>query len=324
MCLNKTKLVGDVGGTNARFALLNERHQPTHTKTYAAAEYPSMADALRQYFADLSIEPPQLASIAVATRVLDDTVAFTNNEKWSFSIAGLAKELQIANLKVINDFTALALSVPHLAQDHLQKIGRGSVQMQEPMGIVGPGTGFGVSGLIPMRENGQWRALNSEGGHTSASALTEREMAVLAVFTEWFGHVSFERFLSGPGLVNIVTALRKIDGLPETTFQPETVTRDGLNGSDPHCVETLELFCALLGSYAGDLSLILGASGGIYVGGGIVPRLGEFFANSAFRARFEAKGRVSDELVSVPTFVILDPYPGLIGAATVLSDLEKG
>jgi len=324
MSLHTTKLVGDIGGTNARFALLNEFHQPIHTKTYAAAEYPSLADALRQYFADLSIEPPRSACIAVATRVLGDTIAFTNNEKWSFSVAELAKQLKIANLQVINDFTALALSVPHLAQDQLHTIGRGTVRAQEPMGIVGPGTGFGVSGLIPMSENGQWRALNSEGGHTSASVLTEREMAVLEVFTQRFGHVSFERFLSGPGLVNIVTALRKIDGLPEAPYRPETVTRDGLNSSDPHCVETLELFCALLGSYAGDLALILGASGGIYVGGGIVPRLGDFFANSAFRARFEAKGRVSDELVVVPTFVILDPYPGLIGAARVLYDLEKG
>lgn len=318
MNLTDAKLVGDVGGTNARFALLDEHRQPVQARTYAAAQYDSMADALRQYFADLSIEAPQSAAIAVATRVLDDNIDFTNNEKWSFSIADLAKELQIANLRVINDFTALALSVPHLAGPQLRQVGQGTALPHEPMGVVGPGTGFGVSGMIPMREQGQWRALNSEGGHCSASVLTPREMDVLLVFTRWFGHVSFERFLSGPGLVNMVNALREIDGLVAVDYLPESVTRDGLSESDPHCTEALELFCALLGSYAGDLSLTLGASGGIFVGGGIVPRLGKFFDNSGFRARFEAKGRVSDELVSVPTFVILDPYPGLLGVGRVL------
>lgn len=318
MSLKDAKLVGDVGGTNARFALLDEHHQPVQARTYAAAQYDSMADALRQFFADLSIDPPQAASIAVATRVLDDNIAFTNNEKWSFSITGLAEELQIAHLEVINDFTALALSVPHLANAQLRQVGQGKALPHEPIGVVGPGTGFGVSGMIPMREQGQWRALNSEGGHCSASVLTQREMEVLSVFTGWFGHVSFERFLSGPGLVNIVHALREIDGLVATDYHPEVVTRDGVSHADPHCTEALELFCALLGSYAGDLSLTLGASGGIYVGGGIVPRLEAFFDNSGFRARFEAKGRVSDELVSVPTFVILDPYPGLLGAGRVL------
>lgn len=312
------KLVGDVGGTNARFALLDERHQPIHARTYAAVQYQSMADALRQYFADLSIKAPTSASIAVATRVLDDNIDFTNNEKWSFSISGLAKELHIPELQVINDFTALALSVPHLDSDQLQQVGQGTARPNEPIGVVGPGTGFGVSGMIPMHAPGQWRALNSEGGHTSASVFTQREIEILSIFTGWFGHVSFERFLSGPGLVNIVNALREIDGLAAAEYLPEIVTRDGLSRTDKHCTEALDIFCALLGSYAGDLSLTLGASGGIFVGGGIVPRLGEFFINSGFRARFEAKGRVSDELVSVPTFVILDPYPGLLGAGRVL------
>lgn len=318
MNLKDAKLVGDVGGTNARFALLDEHHQPVKVRTYTAAEYDSMADALRQYFSDLSINAPASAAIAVATRVLDDNINFTNNESWSFSIDGLAKELQIDNLRVINDFTALALSVPHLSGSVLRQVGQGTAVPNEPIGVVGPGTGFGVSGMIPMADEGQWRALNSEGGHASASALTPREMAVLSVFSAWFGHVSFERFLSGPGLVNIVKALREIDGLDAADYQPEAVTRLGLNKTDPHCTEALEIFCALLGSYAGDLSLILGASGGIYIGGGIVPRLEEFFDNSGFRARFEAKGRVSDELISVPTFVIVDPYPGLLGAGRVL------
>lgn len=317
ICAN-AKLVGDIGGTNARFALVDAANQPQHAKTYAAEQYASLADAMRCYLNDVSIEAPQSAAIAVATRVQDDSVQFTNNERWSFSTNALSIELNIPDLRVVNDFTALALAVPYIPTEHLEKIGGGMSRPSEPLGVVGPGTGFGVSGMIPIDERGNWRALNSEGGHCSASALTDRELALLSVFTRRFGHVSFERFLSGPGLVNIVTALRELDGVNGPQIEPETVTRDGLSGTDAHCSEALHIFCAMLGSFAGDLALILGASGGVYVGGGIVPRLGDFFAQSEFRSRFEAKGRVSDELLTVPTFVIRDPYPGLLGAARLL------
>lgn len=318
MNVANAKLVGDIGGTNARFALVDEYNQPQQARTYAAEQYASLADAMRCYFDDVSLDAPKSAAIAVATRVQDDAVEFTNNERWSFSKNALATELKIPELKVVNDFTALALAVPHIPDNNLEKIGQGMSRPDEPIGVVGPGTGFGVSGMIPINDHGQWRALNSEGGHCSASALTAREMAVLSVFIKRFGHVSFERFLSGPGLVNIVSALRELDGVRDTAIEPEMVTRDGINGADRHCTEALQIFCAMLGSYAGDLALLLGAFGGVYVGGGIVPRLGEFFSKSEFRNRFEAKGRVSDELVGIPTFVIRDPYPGLLGAATLL------
>jgi len=223
-CAN-TKLVGDIGGTNARFALVDEFNQPQNARTYAAEQYASLADALRCYLGDVSLDAPESAAIAVATRVQDDSVRFTNNERWSFSTKALAAELNIPDLRVINDFTALALAVPHIPGEHLEQIGRGESCPQEPLGVVGPGTGFGVSGMIPIDDRGNWYALNSEGGHCSASALTDREMAVLSVFAKRFGHVSFERFLSGPGLVNIVAALREIDGLPQTDIEPETVTQ---------------------------------------------------------------------------------------------------
>lgn len=318
MKLANAKLVGDIGGTNARFALLDDQFQPQHAKTYAADQHDSLADAMRCYFSDLSIKAPHAAAIAVATRVLDDTVEFTNNKRWSFSTKALSNDMQIPNLRVVNDFTALALAVPHISSDNLQQVGRGEARVNQPLGVVGPGTGFGVSGMIPTDDQGNWRALDSEGGHSSASVLTPREIAVLSIFNRRFGHVSFERFLSGPGLMNIVMALRELDGIAQQDLEPEIVTRDGLNGSDAQCVEALQMFCAMLGSYAGDLALTLGASGGVFVGGGIVPRLGEFFVNSDFRSRFEGKGRVSDELVTIPTYVIRDPYPGLLGAARLL------
>lgn len=312
-------LVGDIGGTNARFAVLDQQRRPLNARTYTAADYPSLGTALQQFLQDESLQAPQQAAIAVATRVLDDTIAFTNNEKWSFSRQALASELGIGELHVVNDFTALALSVPHLPAESLRKVGAGEVVPGQPIGVVGPGTGFGVSGLIPLPEIGGYKALNSEGGHSSASPSTQRELAVLSVFLDRFGHVSFERFLSGPGLVNVYQALCEIDGVKQVVTEPAQVTELGLNGSNAQCVETLHLFCGLLGSYAGDLALTLGASGGIFIGGGIVPRLGDFFAQSGFRQRFESKGRVSDELAPVPTFVIHDPYPGLLGAATLLN-----
>ena len=231
-------LIGDIGGTNARFALLNEKRQPHQAKTYPAAQYESLADAALQYLSDVSVKHLHSCSIAVATRVLDDTVEFTNNERWSFSISALAKQLRVEKVHVINDFTAQALAVPHIPTEHLQKIGGGDVHSNEPIGLVGPGTGFGVGGLIPQGDNGQWRALNSEGGHCSAAVLTDREQAVFNRFKVRFGHVSYERFLSGPGLVNIVAALREIDGVASQTMAPRDVTGGGLSGDDAHCVDS--------------------------------------------------------------------------------------
>jgi len=314
-----TQLVGDIGGTNARFALVDQHMRPQSARTYAAAKFSSLTEALRQFLSDTNIGAVDAASIAVATPVTaEDSVAFTNNLNWSFSKVALAKELNIANLHVVNDFTALAMSVPHITPDNLRKIGGGNAMPMQPVGVVGPGTGLGVSGMVPLGSNGDWRALNSEGGHAAASATSKRELDVLALFIEEFGHVSFERFLSGPGLVNIYSALCKLDGVNAKDLEPAEVTELGLAEKDQQCAETLHLFCGLLGSFAGDLALTLGASGGIYIGGGVVPRLGDFFVQSAFRKRFESKGRVSDEMYPIPTYVIHDPYPGLLGAATLL------
>jgi glucokinase len=315
--LSNTKLVGDIGGTNARFALVDAQQNPHSIKVYPTEQYASLSAALAHYLRDLSIEPPKVAAFAVATRVLGDDISFTNNERWSFSIEEFAAKTGVGKVQVVNDFTALALSVPYLSSEQKKQIGDGISKPREPFAVIGPGTGLGVSGLIPANEK-QWLALNSEGGHCSASAGTEREIAVLCTFAKWFGHVSYERFLSGPGLVNLVRALREIDGVASNDIHPASVTQAALSGRDPLCVEALELFCAILGSYAGDLALTLGASGGVFVGGGIVPKLGDFFYSSQFRSRFESKGRVSDELLDVPTFVITDPYPGLRGAARML------
>lgn len=316
---NDIRLVGDIGGTNARFALVDEHFQPQNAKTYAAAEYPTLADALRQYLSDNGLDKPSAIALAVATRVLGDHIAFTNINKWSFSIDALRKELDIADLHVVNDFTAQALAVPHIDASQLKQVGGGHTVAAEPIGILGPGTGLGVSGLIPLDDAGKkWRPLKSEGGHMSMAPVTDRENAVLGVFAKRFGHVSYERFLSGPGLVNIYSALRELDGLENNQLEPAEITAAGLALSDEHARETLDMFCCLLGTAASDLAVTLGAFGGVFIGGGIVPKLGDFFVQSQFRERFEFKGRVSDEVVPIATIVIHDPYPGLLGAAQIL------
>jgi len=323
------RLVGDVGGTNARFALLDEDGKLNASSTLRTDDFPSLAEAMRTYLAEHDLEQVAAAAVAVATPVVGDSVKLTNNH-WSFSIEKTRVELAIQRLHVVNDFTALALSVPHLPEGELTKIGGGEAVTDHTMAVIGPGTGLGVSGLIPCGSH--WTALQGEGGHVSLGVRTPREYAVYEHLTKRFRHVSAERFLSGPGLVNITNALREIDGLPAHEYSPADVTLWGMesfehatSGNDKTlppehagCEEALQIFCQILGSCAGNLVLTLGAEGGVYIGGGVVPRLGEFFVQSDFRREFEAKGRMQGYLEKVPSYVIHSPYPALIGAAQLL------
>lgn len=331
--MSTVRLVGDVGGTNARFALLDDNNQPVSSSTLRTDDFPSLASAIHTYLAEHNIDRLSAAAIAVATPVVGDAIKLTNNH-WSFSIDETRTELHLDRLHIVNDFTALALSVPRLPPDDLVKVGGGEIAENHAKAIIGPGTGLGVSGLIPC--NGQWTALQGEGGHVSLGVRTAREFAVYELLTRKFRHVSAERFLSGPGLVNIVNALREIDGIPTHEFSPADVTKWGMAAFEADggeldfkpedsglpdisgCEEALRIFCQLLGSCSGNLVLTLGAEGGVYIGGGIVPRLGDFFVQSEFRHEFEAKGRMQGYLENVPSYVITAAYPALIGAAQLL------
>ena len=327
--MNGSRLVGDIGGTNARFALLDENNEPVLTNTFRTDDFPSLKGAVQTYLSEQKVEKLASAAIAVATPVVGDSVKLTNNH-WSFSIDSIRKDLKIDTLHVVNDFTALALSVPHLPESELIKIGGGAVQKNHAKAIIGPGTGLGVSGLVPCEKH--WVPLQGEGGHVSLGVRTTREFAVYERLMHQFRHVSAERFLSGPGLVNIVTALRELDGLAAFEYSPADVTRWGMAAYEAQqdgetyeplpehacCEEALKIFCQLLGSCAGNLVLTLGAEGGVYIGGGIVPRLGNFFIESDFRREFEAKGRMQAYLQKIPSFVIQSEYPALIGAAQLL------
>jgi len=312
------QLVGDIGGTNARLATLGPDGWPVDPMTYACDDFPGLDEAIAAFKREREITTFSDAVIAVATPITSDTVNLTNNH-WVFSISGIEKSLGLepGRFQVINDFTALALSVPHLTPNDVRKIGQGEAASGKPIAVIGPGTGLGVSGLVPTPDGG-WVALQGEGGHVSIGVRTDREIAIHDVLNDRYRHVSAERFLSGEGLENICNALREIDGLDPLELTPARISARGLSGEDPICTEALGIFAELLGSCAGNLALTLGSEGGVYIGGGIVPLLGDWFAQSNFREHFEAKGRMSALLTEIPTYVITAPYPALTGAASVL------
>ena len=311
-------LVGDIGGTNARFGLVEPDGSLLHSSVLADSDYPGLAEAIEAYLAGRDGLPrPRQAAIAVASPITGDAVRMTNHP-WAFSISGLRSQLGFERLEVINDFTAQALALPHLGPGDKTAVGDGEAQPHAPIGVLGPGSGLGVSGLIPVGQ--RWIPLSGEGGHATMAAVSERESAALSVMRRHFDHISGERVLSGPGLVNLYNALAEADGVPAAQYAAAQITDAEIEKADPRCREATEMFCAMLGTMAGNLALTLGAKGGVYIGGGIVPRLGERFAASQFRERFEAKGRFREYLAAIPTFVVTHKLPAFLGCAAKLRD----
>lgn len=313
-----TWLVGDIGGTNARFGLVSPDGSLLHSRVLADADYPGIGEAIDAYLADRGGLPrPRRGAIAIASPVTGDEVRMTNHP-WAFSISGLRQRLGFHRLEVINDFTAQALALPHLKDGDRSVVGGGKVEAGFPIGVLGPGSGLGVSGLIPAGK--KWLPLTGEGGHATMPAASDRESAVLNALRRHLDHVSAERVLSGPGLVNLYSALAEVDGVPARQYTAAQITDEATGREDSRCREATEMFCAMLGTVAGNLALTLGARGGVYVAGGIVPRLGERFAASQFRERFEAKGRFHTYLAAVPTYVVTHPLPAFLGCAAALME----
>lgn len=310
------RLLGDIGGTYARFAIATEPGaRPGRVRTLVCADYAGPEQAIRAYLDLECVELPAVAAFGIANPITGDLVAMTNHQ-WRFSIEALRCGLGLERLLLINDFTALALALPLLQPSEVEQVGAGAPQPDQPIGLIGAGTGLGVSGLLP--GPGGHVPLTGEGGHVSLPATNDREASLIALLAQRYGHVSAERVLSGPGLVALHDAIRQLDGAPPETLASAEISRRGLAASCPHCVDTLSCFCAMLGTVAGNLALTLGAHGGVYVGGGIVPRLGHFFSESAFRQRFESKGRFSAYLGRIPTYVIHASNPALLGASRAL------
>ena len=302
------RLIADIGGTNARFALFTSEGGIDDVRVLPTADYDGPASAARAYLDGRAIEE---AILAVATPVEADEVRLTNCP-WHFSIKATGEEIGAARIAAINDFVAQALALPHLQPGDVVKIGPGEPARERTMVAMGPGTGLGVAVLLPLA--GGCVPLPTEGGHASFAPNDAREIEVLRLLSGRFGHVSTERLVSGPGLLTLAEALAALDGRAIEARTPAEVTDRARRGCS-HCAEAVTRFAALLGSAAGDSALAHGATGGVYLCGGVMLALGDLFDRNAFRARFEAKGRFDAYLRAIPTWIVTHPHAGLLGAA---------
>ena len=310
------RLVADIGGTNARFALVGKNGLPEAEQGLKVADHAGLVEAAQAFLQGRRVRE---AVIAVATPVEGDRVKLTN-APWEFSIEATREALGLERLAVINDLAAQAVAVPRLAPEDLRPLGGGTALPDRPIAVIGPGTGLGMALLMPAR--GGWRAWPTEGGHVSFAPQDELEAQLLAVLRRRFGHVSVERLLSGPGLVNLAQALAELAGERLEIGAPSEVEARAPDGSCRHCAEAVRLFSAILGSVAGDLALTVLARGGVYVAGGLCRHLGALFDAELFRERFDAKGRFQTLLRQVPCFLVLRRGIGLLGAAAY--DIGEG
>jgi glucokinase len=309
-------LIADVDGTHARFSLVDEAGRVTRTRVLLKEEYRGIADAVRGYLTQEDVKLPRIGAFAVASAVTGDRVT-SDNQAWDFSIKEVQQELGLEHLDVVNDFTANALALRRLKPDDRRQVGSGSPIANTPIGIVGPSAGLGISGLVPARD-GSWIPITGEGGHATMSPSTEREAAVLNLMRKRFDHVSAEHCISEQGLVSLYNALCELDGVRAAAYSPTQVADPQVCASDGHCLEALGMFCAMLGTVAGNLALTLGAHGGVFIAGSIVPRMGNLIEVSQFRPRFEAKGRFQSFLTPIPTYVVTHPSPVSIGLAGLI------
>jgi len=275
------KIVADIGGTNARFAMIDSDGLIQDQTVLKGVDYPDFVSAYQAYMKLVDNPPVSDAAIAIANPIDGDMIKMTNHN-WEFSIEDSRKKLGLDSLVFKNDFEALAMSIPFLTGADVYQVGGNEIKKKLPIGVLGPGTGLGVSGLIHSGE--KWVPLSTEGGHVSLSPTSDREIQI-------------------------------VEAIPDIT--PYGISKCAIENSEPQCEETLDVFSGLLGGVAGNLALTLGAKGGIYIGGGIVPKLGGYFDESPFRERFDAKGRFSKYLKDIPVFVIQTECPALIGIKQV-------
>jgi glucokinase len=315
------RLLADIGGTNARFAWQSAVDTAlTQVMVTPCADHPTLEAAMRHYLTRQALTAPPACAIGIATAVTGDRVSMTNHH-WSFSIAELQRAFGFERLAVVNDFTALALALPLLPSHELHQIGGGEAVAGAPVALIGAGTGLGVSGLLPVGRDGAAVPISGEGGHVTLAATDDVQEAVLRILRKRFGHVSAERVLSGPGLVNLYEAACTQAGQRPTTDDPAEVLS---RSRQDYCVcsmTAVALFCSFLGSVAGNLALTLGARGGVYIGGGIAPQMIRELEASAFRAQFEAKGRFDDYLSGIPVYVIETALPPALAGAGRALDL---
>ncbi|MDE2408282.1 MAG: glucokinase [Xanthomonadaceae bacterium] len=316
-------LVGDIGGTNARFALV-DLAAPTielrESKSLPNADFASLQHAIEHYLEGVGTRPAR-AALAVACPVGSDEIRLTNRA-WAFSRSELQATLGLAELRMLNDFGAVAWAVPALTDADIVTLhGQLDTPLRGPISVLGPGTGLGVALLVGSAALG-WQVVETEGGHIGFSPMGDEEQAINAWLTARHGRTSTERLLCGKGLSEIDAVLRGEDALHTPQLRdPADIVRLALDGHDLLARRALARFCAVLGSVAGDCALIHGARH-VVIAGGIIPRFLPFLRSSAFRERFLAKGRMAALLEAVPIHVITHPHPGLLGAACALRATE--
>ena len=319
-------LVADIGGTNARFGWVRDPAAGVEqVLTLPVSDHAGPAEAAAAYLAQRraaggdGASAPRRAAIAVATAVHGDQIALTNSD-WCFSREELQRSLQVEALLLLNDFEALALSLPRLRAGSCRAWGH-APQPNATLAVVGPGTGLGVGGVLRTAQG--WVAVPGEGGHATLAPSDDFESELLQWVRRRHEHVSAERLLSGIGLPLLHEAACQVGGHPAQTLPAEAIVERALSGQDALCGLTVDTFCALLGGFCGNVALTLGSRGGLFVGGGIVPRLGDRFFATRFRERFEAKGRLRPYLEGIPTALITDTLAALTGAALALEQLQR-
>ena len=309
-------LIADIGATSSRCALLDDKGQIVARETFANTEFADVESLLEHYLQQLNAgDRPRRAALAVAAPILYDRVQMINID-WQFSQAELKGRLKLAELTVVNDFAAIAWGLPDLNSHELRKVGRGDAATDSPLAVIGPGSGLGVAALIPATDS--WVSVSGEGGHVSISPITSTEAAVADYVRSQSGHCSAEDLLSGPGLINIYTALGQL-AKRETPSLSAAEISAAATGGDPLAIEAHAMFFSLLGTVAGDLALTVGARGGVFIAGGIIPQLMAPFSESDFRERFEAKGTYRSYMEAIPTYVITAPQPAFRGLRRHLS-----
>lgn len=312
-------IIGDIGGTNARFALAS-RIAPGFSEemTLQCADFETAHEAIEHFIAARNAPPPAILCLAAAGPVVAQSVRFTNNH-WHLAAADLAGHFSGSKVRLLNDFEAIAHSIPSLGAADLLAIG-----LPEPgplpsgeftVGIVGPGTGLGAIGLKMF--DGNIMPVPGEAGHIGFAPVTQRQLDVLGHLRERYDRVSSERLVCGSGLVNIHWALGRVHGTDWPQRSAAEIFAAAQHNQDGRAAEAVQLFLEILGQVAGDYALAVAAYDGIFIGGGILPRYPELLANSSFRAGFENKGRYRSTMEKIPTQLILHNNPGLLGAAVV-------
>ena len=317
-------LVADIGGTNIRLAISDSNNTLIDIETYQCRDFSCLLDVIQCYLTEKEIAQVSInACLAIACPVDTDIISMTNLP-WQFSQTGLKKALNLNKLILINDYTAIGMAIPMLTDDQKVKIGGGKAFLDKAIAVCGPGTGLGVANLLPIAN--KWYYFGGEGGHVDYAPIDDKEIKILRHIKTFKKRVSYEQLLSGYGLEQIYQALlinEHGENLAEqsTTLTAKDISTQALTKTCLLSQQALDLFCQVLGSFAGNLALTMNTQGGVYIAGGIVPRFIDYLKDSDFRQRFEAKGRMSPLNKEIATYVITEKQPGLLGASVYLNQV---